>query len=101
MPGFHVTLHHAFGRQEAARRIEMLMDQFQHRYGNRFDRIESVWEGHDLIFRMVRGSTVVSGRVVIGTRTLTLEVTVPWTLSPFASRLRQQFEQEGRRLLNG
>ncbi len=102
MPSFTATLHHALTRREARRRVERLIHQLEHRYAGRFDSAESAWEGDDeLLFRLVRDRTVITGRVAIGGRSLHVTVEVPWSLAPVATRLRQQFEQEGRRLLGG
>lgn len=95
MPRVVVSIPHQLDRDEVKRRIGLLIEKAQP-LGGWSER----WISDTHLF--VKGRVhqqLVTGEVAISERSVKVTVNLPWTLTLFASRVKQSLEQSARRAL--
>src|SRR5262249_10175552 len=101
MPNISVAIPHQLSRPEAKRRIEQLINDLQQQYGSSVGRVERNWEGDTLAFSVSAMGASLSGHAYLEDQAVRIEIPLPWPLAMFAGNVKQQIEQEGRKLLAG
>jgi putative polyhydroxyalkanoate system protein len=101
MPNLTVSIPHQLSRQEARRRVEELVANLQRQYGGMASRVEQNWTGDTMNFAVSAMGMSVTGEVVVADDVVRLDVALPFALAMLAGNVKQQIEEEGRKLLGG
>jgi putative polyhydroxyalkanoate system protein len=101
MPNLTVSIPHQLSRQEAKRRVEELVANLQRQYGGMASRVEQNWTGDTMNFAVSAMGMSVTGEVVVADDVVRLDVALPFALAMLAGNVKQQIEEEGRKLLGG
>jgi putative polyhydroxyalkanoate system protein len=100
MPNLTVSIPHQLSRQEAKRRVEELVANLQRQYGSMASRVEQSWTDDDTMsFAVSAMGMSVTGEVVVADDVVRLDVALPFALAMLAGNVKQQIEEEGRKLL--
>jgi putative polyhydroxyalkanoate system protein len=98
MPNLSVAIPHQLPKPAAKLRIEELIDQLQQQYGS-MGQVQKNWSGDTLAFTISASGMSVSGHVYVEDQLVRVEVPLPWALAMFTGTIKNQIEQEGRKLL--
>jgi putative polyhydroxyalkanoate system protein len=101
MPNLTVSIPHQLSRQEAKRRVEELVANLQRQYGGMASRVEQSWNGDTMNFAVSAMGMSVTGEVLVADDVVRLDVALPFALAMLAGNVKQQIEEEGRKLLGG
>jgi putative polyhydroxyalkanoate system protein len=100
MPNLTVSIPHQLPREEAKRRVEELVANLQRQYGGMASRVQQNWTGDTLNFAVSAMGVSVTGEVRVTDEAVHLEVVLPFALAMLAGGVKQQIEDEGRKLLS-
>jgi hypothetical protein len=100
VPNLTITIPHQLGRAEAKRRIQDSLGQVQRQHAGMFERFEHRWDGDTLHFSVMAVGQSVSGSALFADHSVFLEIALPWMLSLLAGAVKQQIEQQGRKMLD-
>ena len=99
MPNLTISIPHQLGRTEAKRRIGEQASQLQSQHGGLFERVEQRWDGDTLHFLIAAAGQSVSGTAHVTEQAVNLDIALPWMLALLAGTVKNQIEQQGRKLL--
>jgi hypothetical protein len=94
-----LSIPHQLTRLEAKQRIQSHMAQLKQQYGSYIDHFQESWNGDTLSFSLSVTGIPISGHVYVEDQAVRVEVPLPWPLAMLIGGVRQQIEQQGRRLL--
>ena len=100
MPNLTVSIPHQLPREEAKRRVEELVVNLQRQYGSMASRVQQSWTGDTLNFVVSAMGVSVTGEIRVTDDIVHLEVVLPLALAMLAGGIKQQIEDEGRKLLS-
>jgi putative polyhydroxyalkanoate system protein len=101
MPNLTVSIPHQLSREEAKRRVEELVANLQRQYGGMAGRVEQSWTGDTMNFAVSAMGMSVTGEILVADDVVRLDVALPFALAMLAGNVKQQIEEEGRKLLGG
>jgi putative polyhydroxyalkanoate system protein len=101
MSNLTVSIPHQLSREEAKRRVEELVGNLQRQYGGMASRVEQSWTEDTMNFAVSAMGVSVTGEVLVTDDAVRLDVVLPFALAMLAGTVRQQIEEEGRKLLGG
>jgi len=93
-----ITIPHKLGKEEALRRVRPALSKVSESFPV-LEVEEEVWSGDRLDFRVRALGQVAAGNVLVGDRSVLLEVMLPWLLHKFAQAVQRAVEARGRALL--
>jgi putative polyhydroxyalkanoate system protein len=99
MPNIDVSIPHQLSRAEARKRIEELIASMEQQYGSSAGSVEKNWNQDTLAFSVTAMGASLSGHAYVEDHAVRVEIPLPWPLAMFAGNVKQQIEQEGRKLL--
>jgi hypothetical protein len=101
MQNLTVTIPHKLTRAEVKRRIQEESENLRRQHGGLLGPIQQTWDGDRMDFSLCPMAQPISGHLVVEDHAVHLEVALPWMLALLAGGVKQQVEQQGRRLLAG
>jgi putative polyhydroxyalkanoate system protein len=94
-----MSIPHQLTRAEAKRRVSEQVAQVRSQYGSLISNLHESWTGDTMGFTLTITGVTVSGHVYVEDQAVRVEVPLPWPLSMLAGGVRNQIEQQGRKLL--
>ena len=101
MPNLTASIPHQLSREEAKRRIQEKIAEARRQYGHYLTNLQETWVGDRLTFAVTALGQSVSGHLTVEDQAVHLEIALPLFLSFVAGAVKQQIEQQGRKLLTG
>jgi len=101
MPNLTASIPHQLTRTEAKRRIQDQIAQLRGQYGTVLGSLQENWEGDTLHFAAGAMGQSIKGSVAVEDQAVQVNVELPWLLAQIAGGVKQQIEQQGRKLLSG
>ena len=101
MENLTATIPHRLGRIEARRRIQEQLGELRKQHGNVLQEIKENWNGDRMDFSVSAMGQSISGNLVVQEQAVQVEVAMPWLLAMLAGTVKQQIEQQGKRMLEG
>jgi putative polyhydroxyalkanoate system protein len=101
MNNLTVSIPHRLGRDEARRRIQDGIATARRDYAAYVQDVQETWTGDRLDFSVSAMAQAIRGFLIVEEQAVHVEVELPWLLAMLAGAVRQQIEQQGRRLLTG
>jgi Putative polyhydroxyalkanoic acid system protein (PHA_gran_rgn) len=87
MPDLIVSVSHRLSQDEALRRIQAAVAQAKTQYSNKIDDLQESWNGDFGAFQISALNQQVSGTVAVNPSDVTVQITLPFLLSVFKSRI--------------
>ena len=100
MPNLSVSIPHQLTRLEARQRVESLVREFQQEHGG-LGQVVTRWEADTMHFTVSVAGMSSSGQAFVEDQAVRLEIPLPWPLAMLSGSIKQQIEQQGRKLLGG
>jgi putative polyhydroxyalkanoate system protein len=99
MQNLTMSIPHRLTRAEARRRIEDGVAQLKRQYGGTLGNLDEHWTGDTMAFTLTVTGVTLSGHVYVEDQVVRLDMPLPWPLAMLAGGVKQQIEQQGRKLL--
>jgi hypothetical protein len=100
MPKLSVDVPHALGQPEALSRVQGMLNQLKAQYGDQVSNLQESWNGPVGEFSMKAMGFDVSGRIVVGERSVEMDGNLPLMATPFKGQIEQRLREEATRLLS-
>src|SRR5262249_14106456 len=94
-----LSIPHRLTRAEVKRRILDQAAQFKRQCGAMISNIEEHWTGDTMEFKLTVTGVTLTGHVYVEDQAVRLDLPLPWPLAMLAGGVKQQIEQQGRKLL--
>ena len=94
-----ISIPHRLPRAEARRRVQSQVAQLKQQYGSAVGNFQETWTGDTMTFTLTAAGIGITGHVFVEDQAVRVEVPLPWPLATLIGGLRQQIEQQGRKLL--
>jgi putative polyhydroxyalkanoate system protein len=98
MQNLTLSIPHQLSRAEARQRVQGQVAQLKQQYGQ-LGSLEDNWTGDTMAFTLTAAGVPISGHLYVEDQTVRVEIPLPWPLAAIAGSLKQQIEQQGRKLL--
>jgi putative polyhydroxyalkanoate system protein len=95
----NISIPHQLPRAEARRRVQSQVAQLKQQYASAVGNLQETWTGDTMAFSLHVAGIGSTGHVFVEDQAVRVEVPLPWPLAMFIGGLRQQIEQQGRKLL--
>jgi putative polyhydroxyalkanoate system protein len=99
MQNLTLSIPHRLTRAEVKRRIQEEAAQLKRQYGAMIGNIEERWTGDTMEFKLTAAGNTLTGHVYVEDQVVRLDLPLPWPLAMLAGGVKQQIEQQGRKLL--
>jgi hypothetical protein len=95
----NISIPHQLTRAEARRRAQSQVAQLKQQHGSALGHLQDTWTGDTMAFTLHAAGITITGHVFVEDQAVRVEVPLPWPLATLLGGLRQQIEQQGRKLL--
>jgi len=93
-----VSIPHALGREEAARRLKAGLGRMQGNFAG-LALTQQAWTGDELQFTAAALGHTANGRIDVADDHVRIELHLPWFLASMAEKAKALLQQQGQRLL--
>jgi hypothetical protein len=99
MAKMNMTIEHELSESEALKRIKKLLKETKEEYGELIDELKEKWVGNIGTFSLMAKGYELSGTIVVGAPTITLQGDIPWALSFMKGKVEKIIRSRAKELL--
>lgn len=99
MPNFNLTIPHKLPKEEATKRIKKLLTKVKKEYGSKISNLEEEWSENRGAFSFKATGFAVSGTLIVRTKDVVLDGTLPFAASFFKSKIKKIITDEAKTVL--
>lgn len=94
-----VTIPHAFGKDEAIRRVKLALDEARTKIGEQATIDTEEWQDDTLLFGFTAHGQSISGTLEVRDKEFELNARLPVMLRMFESKIQKAIEEQASRML--
>jgi hypothetical protein len=99
MPSLKLTIPHALGQEEAAKRLRGMLAKIKARHGDQVTDLKEDWNGDAVDFSFKTFGMSITGNVAVGPDAVNLDGQLPFAAMMFKGKIESTVREELEKLL--